>query len=575
MRRFYFLLLGFLAVVALSATPREVKLRLVETSDIHGNYFPYNFIERHPWDGSLARVYAFVQHERATYGDNLLLLDNGDVLQGQPAAYYFNFMDTVSTHLAADMMNYMGYNAGNMGNHDVEAGRRVFDRWIRDCRFPVLGANILRNADGRPYLKPYEVFERDGVKIVVLGMITPAIPIWLPETLWQGLTFADMETTARHWMQIIREKEKPDLVVGIFHAGNEARTLVDKYREDASEKVARRVPGFDVVMMGHDHRRYCGKIVNTAGDSVLLVNPASNGRVVGDVEVSLFLENGKVTRKHIDGRLTDVAPYGVSEAFRARFAPEYKAVQDFVSRPIGTFIDSLSTRPAYFGPSAFIDLIHQVQLDLTGADVSFAAPLSFDARIQKGQATISDMFSLYKYENMLYTMQLSGAEIKGFLEESYAIWTNQMQSPDDHLLLFKPEKPGSRPSFLNYSFNFDSAAGIRYTVDVTRPQGEKVTILSLADGTPFHLDSLYKVALNSYRGNGGGELLTKGAGIPHEKLKERILQATDKDLRYYLIRYIEEKKILDPKPLDSWKFIPQAWTRPAAVRDSIYLFGTH
>lgn len=575
MRRFYFLLLGFLAVVALSATPREVKLRLVETSDIHGNYFPYNFIERHPWDGSLARVYAFVQHERATYGDNLLLLDNGDVLQGQPAAYYFNFMDTVSTHLAADMMNYMGYNAGNMGNHDVEAGRRVFDRWIRDCRFPVLGANILRNADGRPYLKPYEVFERDGVKIVVLGMITPAIPIWLPETLWQGLTFADMETTARHWMQIIREKENPDLVVGIFHAGNEARTLVDKYREDASEEVARRVTGFDVVMMGHDHRRYCGKIVNTAGDSVLLVNPASNGRVVGDVEVSLFLENGKVTRKHIDGRLTDVAPYGVSEAFRARFAPEYKAVQDFVSRPIGTFIDSLSTRPAYFGPSAFIDLIHQVQLDLTGADVSFAAPLSFDARIQKGQATISDMFSLYKYENMLYTMQLSGAEIKGFLEESYAIWTNQMQSPDDHLLLFKPEKPGSRPSFLNYSFNFDSAAGIRYTVDVTRPQGEKVTILSLADGTPFHLDSLYKVALNSYRGNGGGELLTKGAGIPHEKLKERILQATDKDLRYYLIRYIEEKKILDPKPLDSWKFIPQAWTRPAAVRDSIYLFGTH
>lgn len=575
MRRFYFLLLSLLAVVGLSATSREVKLKLVETSDIHGNYFPYNFIERHPWDGSLARVYAFVQQERATYGDNLLLLDNGDVLQGQPAAYYFNFMDTVSTHLAAAMMNYMGYNVGNMGNHDVEAGRRVFDRWIRDCRFPVLGANILRKTDGRPYLKPYEVFERSGVKIVVLGMITPAIPIWLPETLWQGLTFADMETTARHWMQIIREKENPDLVVGIFHAGNEARTLVDKYREDASEEVARRVPGFDVVMMGHDHRRYCGKIVNTAGDSVLLINPASNGRVVGDVEVALFLENGKVAHKQIDGRLTDVAPYGVSEAFSARFAPEYKAVEDFVSRPIGTFVDSLSTRPAYFGPSAFIDLIHQVQLDLTGADVSFAAPLSFDARIHKGQATISDMFNLYKYENMLYTMQLSGAEIKGFLEESYAIWTNRMQSPDDRLLLFKPEKPGSRPSFLNYSFNFDSAAGIRYTVDVTQPEGEKVTILSLADGRPFHLDSLYKVALNSYRGNGGGELLTKGAGIPHEKLKERILNATDKDLRYYLIRYIEEKKVLDPKPLDSWKFVPEAWTRPAAVRDSIYLFGIH
>lgn len=575
MRRFKLLVLGCLVVFGLGAVTREVKLKLVETSDIHGNYFPYDFIERHPWDGSFARIYAFVQQERATYGDNLLLFDNGDILQGQPAAYYYNFMDTVSTHLAADMMNYMGYNAGNMGNHDVEAGRAVFDRWIRDCRFPVLGANILDTATGAAYLKPYEVFEREGVKIVVLGMITPAIPVWLPETLWKGLSFEDMETTARKWMQIIREKENPDLVVGLFHAGNAARTLTGKYREDASEEVARRIPGFDIVMMGHDHRRYVDKIVNAVGDTVLLINPASNGKVVADVEVNLLVEDGKVKRKQIEGRLTEVASFGVSEAFTERFAPACQAVEDFVSRPIGTFTDSLSTRPAYFGPSAFIDLIHSLQLELTGADVSFAAPLSFDARIHKGEVTISDMFSLYKYENMLYTMQLSGAEIKGFLEKSYADWSNRMQSPDDHLLLFRPEKPGARPSFLNYSFNFDSAAGIRYTVDVTRPEGEKITILSMADGTPFRLDKQYKVALNSYRGNGGGELLTKGAGIAHDKLKERILTATDKDLRYYLIRFIEEKKVLDPKPLDQWKFVPEAWTRPASLRDSLYLFGQH
>ncbi len=88
--------------------------------DIHGNFFPYNFIEQREWGGSLARVYSFVQEERRAYGDNLLLLDNGDILQGQPSAYYYNFMDTVSTHIASAMMNYMGYNAGNMGNHDVE-----------------------------------------------------------------------------------------------------------------------------------------------------------------------------------------------------------------------------------------------------------------------------------------------------------------------------------------------------------------------------------------------------------------------------------------------------------------------
>ena len=123
------------------------------------------------------------------------------------------------------MMNFMGYNAGNMGNHDVETGRTVFDRWAGDCRFPILGANIVDTATGETHFKPYEVLERDGVKIVVLGMITPAIPVWLSENLWKGLRFDDMEETARKWMKIIREQEKPDLVIGMFHAGQDAQLM--------------------------------------------------------------------------------------------------------------------------------------------------------------------------------------------------------------------------------------------------------------------------------------------------------------------------------------------------------------
>lgn len=136
------------------------------------------------------------------------------------------------------MMNFMGYNAGNMGNHDVETGRTVFDRWAGDCRFPILGANIVDTATGETHFKPYEVLERDGVKIVVLGMITPAIPVWLSENLWKGLRFDDMEETARKWMKIIREQEKPDLVIGMFHAGQDAQLMGGKYRENASVEVA-------------------------------------------------------------------------------------------------------------------------------------------------------------------------------------------------------------------------------------------------------------------------------------------------------------------------------------------------
>ncbi len=552
---------------------KEVTIKIIETSDVHGNFFPYNFIERKEWSGGLARVYSFLQEQRAQYGDNCLFMDNGDILQGQPTAYYYNFIDTVSTHIVAEMMNFMGCVVGNMGNHDVETGHAVYDRWVKQCNFPVLGANIINNATGKPYLKPYEILQRDGVKIAVLGMITPAIPSWLPEQLWSGLHFEEMEPCARKWVKVIKEKENPDVIVGLFHAGKSGNKL-GSVVEDASMDVAKRVPGFDIVLMGHDHARECVQVVNVAGDSVLIIDPASNANVVSDVTLKVTLKDGKVVRKKVDAKLTDMNKYPVSEAFMQRFTSQYKAVDDFVSRKIGTISRTITTKDAYFGSSPFIDLIHKLQLEISGAEISFAAPLSFKAMIKEGDIRVSDMFNLYKFENMLYVMQLSGKEVKGFLEMAYAIWTNRMKTPEDHLLLFEePVEEGKRANFKNFSFNFDSAAGIYYTVDVTKPQGDKVTILSMADGNPFSMDKIYKVALNSYRGNGGGDLLTLGAGVPKQDLAKRIIFATDKDLRYYLMQYIEQEKVLHPHAMHHWKFIPEEWTVPAAKRDYQLLFG--
>lgn len=560
----------------MEAQETVVKLKIVETSDVHGNFYPYDFVRRQPSAGSLARVYTWVQQERRRFGDNLILLDNGDILQGQPSAYYYNYIDTVSPHLTAEMLNFMAYDAGNMGNHDIETGRAVFDRWTGDCRFPVLGANILDTATGKTHLKPYVVLEREGVKIAVLGMITPAIPMWLSENLWPGLRFEDMEAAARKWIPFIREQEKPDVIIGLFHAGKNAVWMGGKYRDNASVEVASRVPGFDVVLAGHDHARACFKVANEAGDSVLVVNPANNAVTVGDVEITLTLRGGKVTDKLVEGHLTDVGVLEPSPEFMQHFAGQYDAIQAFVSKKIGRFTQPISTRPAYFGPSAFVDLIHRLQLEIGKAEISLAAPLSFDARIEAGDIYVSDMFNLYKYENMLYTMSLSGKEIRGALEMSYALWTNQMHSPGDPLLLLRESSVSGaeeRTFFQHPSYNFDSAAGIIYTVDITRPAGQKVTILSMADGTPFDENRMYKVAVNSYRGNGGGELLTKGAGISQEELKSRILFSTDKDLRYYLMQYIEQRQIVTPRSLDQWKFIPANWVKPAAERDYKKLFG--
>lgn len=564
-------LLSLGATLCAASDEKEIVLKMVETSDVHGSYFPYDFIRNRPLKGGLASVSSYVNELREEYGDRLLLMDNGDILQGQPVAYYYNYIDTTSVHVNAAILNYMKYDVGTVGNHDIETGHAVYDRWIRQCNFPILGANVIDVNTGKPYLPPYKVFEREGVKVVVLGMITPGVPSWLPENLWSGLRFEDMETCARKWVEIIRRDEKPDVLVGLFHAGPESNKL-DGIIENGSGEVARNVPGFDVIFMGHDHVKRCEKIVNAVGDSVLIIDPSNAARLVSDVTVRLKVKDGKIASKSLEGNLVDMTQYAADEKFMEEFKSQYEATLQFVSRKIGSIDHTISSKDAFFGPSAFIDLIHQLQLDITGADISFCAPLSATAEIKEGDIYMSDMFNLYKFENLLYTMELTGKEIKDFLEMSYTLWTNRMESADDHLLLLNDE-PDHFGWFKNPSFNFDSAAGILYTVDVTKPQGEKIVISGMADGTPFSLDKRYKVAVNSYRGNGGGDLLTKGAGIPKEELSKRILFSTEKDLRYYLMECIEKAGTLKPQPLNHWKLVPEDWTTKAAARDSLLIFG--
>ena len=204
--------------------------------------------------------------------------------------------------------------------------------------------------------------------------------------------------------------------------------------------------------------------------------------------------------------------------------------------------------------------------------MSFAAPLSYNSVLRGGALTMRDMFKFYRYENSLYTMRLKGSEIKDYLEYSYMKWVDVMTSPDDHLLLLDTTNAPRHYSFKNPNFNFDSAVGIVYEVDVTKPAGEKISIKSMRNGEPFSMDADYTVAMNAYRANGGGEILTKGCGIPHDELESRVVDATPYDIRYYITEYIEKKQRIDPKPFNNWKFVPEDWCRKAAARDARLLF---
>lgn len=571
----HFLLLLFaLTATTLSAKPREIRFKILETTDVHGNYFPYDYLNQQPGEGSLIRAYSFVKAQRQLMKpQHVLLLDAGDILQGQPSAYYYNFMDTVSQHACASVLNYMQYDAATVGNHDIEAGHAVYDRWTKECRMPMLGANIIRTNTGQPYWRPYTIIKKDGVRFAVLGLLTTGIPNWLPENLWSGMRFDDMVEVARKYMPEMRRQA--DVVIGLFHSGVGRENATGTKNENASLQVAQQVPGFDLILCGHDHRKANRKIANVNGDSVLVLNTGANAHFVAVADLVVEKNGKKVSIKSATGHLEDIDQWEVNPEMLAHFQPQIDAVKKFTQEVIGHNATELTTRPAFFGPSAFVDFIHQLQLKITGAQISFVAPLSFDARIPVGTIRVSDMFNLYKFENMLYVMQLTGQEIKNFLEYSYAGWTQQMSSPSDHLLLFNDRTINSPENWQRLrtpSYNFDSAAGILYEVDVTKPRGQKITIKSLATGEPFDLKQTYRVAVNSYRGNGGGGLMTEGAGIPREQLVKRVVWSTDKDLRYYLMQEIRQQKDIAPKALNQWKFVPENWTTPAAQRDSITLF---
>ena len=565
-------------------TSKTVRMKVIETSDVHGHFFPYDFMERKPLKGTLVRANTYINKECEKFGkENLLLIDNGDILQGQPCVYWSNYVMPEDENLAARLINYMQYDAETVGNHDIEPGHQVYDKWIREVRCPLLGANIVKaGSDGKADpkniyegLQPYSIHHIDGVKIALIGMLTPAIPNWLNKSIWKGMEFEEMTSCAKKWIAYLKEVERPDLIFGLFHSGKDGGIITPDYEENATAAVAKEVPGFDIIFFGHDHQVHNEWITNNDGQQVLIIDPSCWAQNIAEAEIELTYENGKLTKKDIKGEIVSVKDEEIDEQMMSHFQKDIDAVKAYVSEKIGRFETAIHTRESFFGNAAFTDLIHNLQLQITKADISFNAPLSFNTTINAGDVTMADMFKLYRFENLLFVLRMTGEEIRKHLEYSYDMWTNTMTSPEDHALRLNTnyKEDQQRAGFQYYTFNFDSACGIDYEVDLTKPDGEKVRILQMSNGEPFDEQKWYKVAMNSYRANGGGELLTLGAGIPQDSLDSRVLFHTDRDQRHYLTEEIRRMGTLDPKPNSNWKFVPEDWAKPALERDRQLLFG--
>lgn len=550
-------------------------IHLVTTGDVHGSWFSEPYVEGQRTRTSLMSVKHYVDSLRLAAGpENVLLIDAGDALQGDNAAYYYNYVVPEKPHLFTLISKYMGYDVLVMGNHDIETGHAVYDRVNFELGYagiPLLGGNAVWAKNGKPYFPFYTMVKKAGLRIAVLGFNNSFIKNWVSEEQWKGMDFKDLLPYVQECVSEVNRLETPDITIVVVHSGTGEGDGTQL--ENQALDLFNSLNGVDVLVGAHDHATY----VRNA-DGKCYVNGGARAGYVGHCTIGVQLDNRKrIEGKHAEAEVVRMNKNLVDETMVSLFRSDFEEVKAFTNRKVGSLEMPLYTRDAYKGMSDYVNLVHTVQISAKEAQISFAAPLSFNGTVKQGDVVFNDMFTIYPYENQMVVARLKGSEIKDYLEYSYDSW---ICAPGEHVLKIHEETDRGgrlRWYFDGRSYNFDSAAGLVYTVDVTRPCGQRVCIKSLADGSAFDPAAWYNVAMTSYRANGGGGLIREGAGISAEEMNERII-AKYPEIRDLIYNYISEhgnvtsSDVNNSAVIGSWSFVPEEIVAPLMEADMAKLF---
>ena len=555
----------------------DYTLTVLSTNDVHGSWFDSTYVGGKV-KKSLFAVNTYIDSVRVADGeDNVLLVEVGDCLQGDNAAYYYNYVDTLSPHLFPRLLNYMGYDAVVWGNHDVETGHKVYDRVNKELAaygIPFLAGNAIRNDNGKTYFPLYKIVKKGGLKIAVLGYENANIQAWLAQEVWSGMHFESIVSRVQQDVDYVRAKEHPDVVVVGVHSATGKGDGSNMEAEGLD--VFNSVRGVEWVLSSHDHVPYV-----EARDSIALMNSGSHSRFLAHGKMHLTVKDGAIVSKSFE---TDLIPVDAAKAdpvMREHFRKDFEAVRDFTKQEVGVLEMDLQTRNSFIGPCDYMNLIHTLCITQAPAQLSIAAPLTYNGTIKAGTLIFNDLFTIYPFENQLYVITMTGQEVVDYLEASYDRWIVTMTKLGDHVLKIE-RKPDFRTgqmgwSFSDMTFNFDSVAGINYSVNVTKTRGSRISVSSLADGSAFDLSRTYNVAITSYRASGGGKLLDE-VGINTDLIDQRVV-ARYPEIRNILYDYLKENKTISRESINNtallgtWSFVPEAVAQPAIDKDMALLFG--
>lgn len=517
----------FLLLITILYSCSNDTVHIVHLTDVHGRYYPYDYANGKSGIPSLANVYTFVDSLR-NEGEKVLLIDTGDLLQGSPMAYYFNKIDTKVINPAALVYNHMGLSAMVMGNHDIEQGPEVYQKFIKELDAPVLSANAIKEKNKTAF-PPYTFFDIGNERIALIGLTTPAIPLWLtpdhyPGISWQGI----IESTGKYIDKL--EKESTFVIAGV-HAGIDSSALLEVtrskglHRENNVLGLVKAYPGLNLILCGHEHRLIPGTYHQNTGAMPPISMPRHSAFVFNHITIA---------DHHVKSiEVIKTSWYKPDPGILELLKPYHLKTLNYINTPLLKLAQPLDMKSALFYDNALLDFIQSVQIKETGADLSFAACFSTRAKLDSGIVRIKDIFTIYRYENYLYGIFMTGNQIDLYLEESVKFFSGADKEvfTDKHI-------PG---------FNYDIAANADYTIDISRPFGERVKIKEIA-GRKFNKNKRYRVAINSYRINGGGGLLP-AAGIQNPTA----FFQSDMEIRDILINALQNGAEIPLKPDHNFK----------------------
>ena len=547
-----------------------VSLTIMGTTDLHGCVFNWNYFQNTEYDDSarndigLAKVATLVEAVRVQRGrENTLMIDAGDTIQGTPLAYYFARIAPITDghlHPMAAAMNYIGYDAAALGNHEFNYGIPLLRTFADQLDFPLLGANALDAATGLPAFAPYVIktIQPAGekpIKVGILGLTNPGIAIWDKANVEGRLTFPGLVEQAAVWVPRLRAAGADVVIVAAHSGATTSSSYGDAlpYPENAATLVAEQVPGIDAILVGHAHQEIPERRVVNAqtGRTVILTEPLRWGMRLSLIELSLVKRRGRWEVESAGSSVlnSNTVPEDpkVADLLRA----DHDTVVGYVNSVIGSCTEAMSCATARYEDTAALDFINLVQGQAVRAAIagtpqaglpilSIAAPFNREAAIPAGEVTVRDVAGLYSFDNTLLGIVFTGAQVKAYLEKSAQYFRQVVGAgpftPDQLTNAVTAVAPTGTPDY-NYDVMGGLDASLSYTIDVARDPGSRIADLAY-DGAPIDAAAQFVIAINNYRQSGGGAF----PGVTTAP----VVHNAQQEIRQLIIDWVTRAQVVEP-----------------------------